>query len=344
MRPAETQADAPASIADEDSFIESEAYWGAHLHPKPPVLTLTCDSADLSVKGGCLRVHEAGKVVIYEPASKTPLAIVFAGWGGNISVPAVRFCVEHKIALIYLTWMHGLMTFVAPQPKMAAALLRAQALADPLPIAKALIKKKVEHSHHVGCLKAGELRAFVAALRPASTLAEVRNIEAHAATLAWDCRQVELKPRGRHVLPVQWRRWTQRVSPLNPGSPRRATHPINAMINISNALLAGRLGAQLAARGASPALGFLHMDKQGSVSRPSLVLDAMEPLRPLQEQRLFKFISQRGFARSDFLRLSSGEVRIVPNLIKTLLQETALPEKDIQGAADFMVALINSSP
>jgi len=52
---------------------------------------------------------------------------------------------------------------------------------------------------------------------------------------------------------------------------------------------AGRLGALLAASGACAAIGFLHVDKLG---RHSLVWDAVEPLRPLVEAKVFVFVKE----------------------------------------------------
>jgi CRISPR/Cas system-associated endonuclease Cas1 len=46
-------------------------------------------------------------------------------------------------------------------------------------------------------------------------------------------------------------------------------------------------------------VGFLHSDKKG---RNSLVWDAIEPLRPAIDKRVFDYIGRHEFARSDFIQ------------------------------------------
>jgi len=109
------------------------------------------------------------------------------------------------------------------------------------------------------------------------------------------------------------------------------------MLNLAYAKEAGRLGSFLAASGASLAIGFLHCDKP---HRHSLMFDALEPLRPLIDAKVRAFIEHNTFDRGDFLRLSTGHVRMVPGLIKLILERTVLPETDIKFATEFMLGLI----
>jgi CRISPR/Cas system-associated endonuclease Cas1 len=74
-------------------------------------------------------------------------------------------------------------------------------------------------------------------------------------------------------------------------------HPINAMLNYAYVVEAGRLARALKAIGFALPIGFLHSDKKG---RNSVVWDAIEPLRPEIDARVFKFIASREFRRSDF--------------------------------------------
>jgi CRISPR/Cas system-associated endonuclease Cas1 len=113
------------------------------------------------------------------------------------------------------------------------------------------------------------------------------------------------------------------------------------MLNLAYAKEAGRLGAILAASGACLAIGFLHCDKP---HRHSLVFDALEPLRPLIDAKVHTFIKSNTFDRGDFLRLSSGHVRMVPSLIKVVLEKTALPASDLVQAARFILDLIRVRP
>jgi CRISPR associated protein Cas1 len=67
------------------------------------------------------------------------------------------------------------------------------------------------------------------------------------------------------------------------------------MLNYAHLVEAGRLARALTAAGFALPIGFLHSDKHG---RNSLVWDAIEPLRPLIDARVFKFIAQRESGRT----------------------------------------------
>jgi CRISPR/Cas system-associated endonuclease Cas1 len=140
------------------------------------------------------------------------------------------------------------------------------------------------------------------------------------------------------VLPA-WlaRPFQHRASGIGQSGARHATDAINAMLNLAYAREAGRLGATLAASGACLAIGFLHVDKP---HRHSLIFDALEPLRPLIDARVRAFIIDNKFDRGDFFRLSTGHVRMVPSLIKIVLEQTALPKSDIASASNLMLGLL----
>jgi CRISPR-associated protein Cas1 len=84
----------------------------------------------------------------------------------------------------------------------------------------------------------------------------------------------------------------------NAFGPKHAARPINAMLNYSYIVEAGRLAKALAAQGLALPIGYLHSDKKG---RSSLVWDAIEPLRPAIDAKVFAFVAEHEFARSDFL-------------------------------------------
>ena len=139
---------------------------------------------------------------------------------------------------------------------------------------------------------------------------------------------------GGPPVPPAWKRYVTRSPMINERSPRRATHPINALLNLAATIAAGRLTAQLAARGACLSIGFLHADKPG---RFSLTYDAIEPLRPFTEAKTFAFSLRQTISLK-----GSNELRIMDNLLATFTQETALSERAIQAAADFALMLIKS--
>jgi hypothetical protein len=84
-------------------------------------------------------------------------------------------------------------------------------------------------------------------------------------------------------------------------------------------------------------IGFLHSDKTG---RNSLVWDCIEPLRPIIDARVFRYIDGREFKRADFVQTTASTYRLERDIITELLTKASLPQADINDAADFMLALI----
>jgi hypothetical protein len=89
----------------------------------------------------------------------------------------------------------------------------------------------------------------------------------------------------------------------------------------------------LTAAGFALPIGFLHSDKHG---RNSLVWDAIEPLRPLIDARVFKFIAQREFVRSDFPQTGRNAHRIDRATIAELLRVSLLSWERHEEAARWM--------
>jgi CRISPR-associated protein Cas1 len=118
---------------------------------------------------------------------------------------------------------------------------------------------------------------------------------------------------------------------------KHASHPINAMLNYAYVVEAGRLAKALAALGLALPIGFLHADKKG---RNSLVWDAIEPLRPAIDARVFAYISSREFARSDFIQNGTHTFRLSRDIISAMLAQVCLPERAVADAADFMLQTI----
>ena len=97
----------------------------------------------------------------------------------------------------------------------------------------------------------------------------------------------------------------------------------------------GRLAKALAAQGSCLSIGFLHSDKKG---RNSLVWDAIEPLRPAIDAKVFAFIEAHEFARRDFPQSGYKVHRISRDVTQLLLHSASLPVRDIDNAAEWMVS------
>jgi CRISPR/Cas system-associated endonuclease Cas1 len=109
------------------------------------------------------------------------------------------------------------------------------------------------------------------------------------------------------------------------------------MLNYCYVVEAGRLAKALTARGLVLPIGYLHSDKKG---RNSLVWDAIEPLRPSIDAKVFAFIEAHEFARSDFPQSGYNVHRLSRDVTQLLLHKASLSSREIEEAAEWMVGTI----
>ena len=210
----EASPDPPAS--DAELYVQSEAYWAEHVAPKPSgVLTLTGDNVALRLKGGGLQITDpqfsGARHLYFAPSARKPNAIVLSGWGGLVTVEALRFCDDYKVALFVLDWMHGLMSVTSPNPKASAGLVRAQCAANAVEVARGLVEEKIRNAHVVGGLSADDAARFIARASQAPTVAEVMQAEAHAAKANFAHVPIEMRWRpGGPPIPPAWKRYVTR--------------------------------------------------------------------------------------------------------------------------------------
>jgi len=296
------------------------------------------------VKGGALVVSDGSERLIYEAGARKPQAIVMTGWGGLVTIEAMRWACDHKVSIVLLDWMRDFLTIVAPPAKTNAALIRAQVLADPLTASRSIVAAKVKAHIRVGAIRQAQGEHFIEQVHAAHSVRDVMVQEAQAARMVW--RKPALEPPA-----IVWRSGSPRVPPMwklpystrkraSGPSPRRAVHPVNSLLNVAFSVTAGRLAAYLAARGVAPSIGFLHSDKPG---RWSLVYDVIEPLRPLIEGRVFGLIGRHQFGSNDFIRANDGSIRLADNLSRVIIAETALSGRILDGAVDWIVGLIRTA-
>ena len=309
--------------------------WRERSRVKPRILSLSAGGG-LRVKASSLIAFDGPLTLTYSPASKPPLAIVLSAAGGFVSVEAIRFCARAGVAVIALDRAHGFLALMSGAPKASATTLRMQVRADPMPMARAIVAAKIGALARAGALT--RIEQFMSALDRAAGLDQIRNVEAQASRVEWQDTPALQWERG--PVPSDWRSpWLMRTR-LDAKGKRAARHPINAMLNAAFAVTAGRLAAYIAAAGLSPAIGFLHADKPG---RWSLAWDAIEPLRPTIEARLFRFVARERFAPDDFIRAPDGSLRLAPGLLSAVLNECAPPSEPLAQCVRWLARLIAST-
>jgi CRISPR-associated protein Cas1 len=329
------------AVSDAAADAESDAFWEGRLKIKPSVITTEADSAGLSTQGGSLHVRDGQRRLRYDPGSRMPSAIVMAGWGGVVTIEALRFCASHGIAIIVLDWMRELMTVMPARPSDSAALLRAQAYADPLPIAVRIVQAKIAAAAKAGAINTSNAVRFIEAASQTLSVQEAIIVEAQAARLAWPNLPTLSWRVGSPRIPAQWKQPppARSRSIREARSKRHATHPLNALLNAVFSVTSGRIVTALAARGAHPAIGYLHADRRG---RFSLAFDTIEPLRPYIEKSVFAFVCKHQFSAADFIRIKDGpgSIRLGSNLLRAVIAECAPSRAAIDDAARAMIALI----
>jgi hypothetical protein len=318
-----------------------------------PVLVIGPDAA-LRVRGGALDVeHGSGKDRVHvriDVDEPKPAAILFDAHGEFLTGEAIRWCARYAIPLILPNGPGRAILFYESaleadgagegvNGKHAArildvgpSLVRAQALADPVPVARAIVSAKLKASAE--SVPAIDKRPWSLRLDEARSVAEIVTIEARIAAAYWRAfRDLGLRERKGGDLPRSWLRFANRQKGAQFLGSKHASHPINAMLNYAYVVEAGRLARALTAAGFALPIGFLHSDKHG---RNSLVWDAIEPLRPLIDARVFKFIAQREFVRSDFPQAGRNAHRIDRAIIAELLRVSLLSWERHEDAARWM--------
>jgi hypothetical protein len=194
---------------------------------------------------------------------------------------------------------------------------------------------------------AGEVAILEDALRAESDPAKVLMLEAKAGVAYWQAWSdmpvsfARQRPGGfskdgrwRESLPVpeHWLRFGRRSSMLT-AKPWRATDPANACLNLAYALLRCETTIALAAQSLDPGHGLFHNDADG---RPSLSLDAMEPIRPLADAYVASFLSQSSFLLRDFTQTADGELRLSHPLRQHLGRCAALFREPCERVAAWL--------
>ena len=116
-------------------------------------------------------------------------------------------------------------------------------------------------------------------LPSAESIESVRLIESQAARAywqAWSDVPIRWPRKDERRVPEHWKRFGSRISPLT-HSPRLASSPPNALLNLLYALLESESRLSAAAMGLDPGIGCLHVD---TPNRDSLACDIMEADTP----------------------------------------------------------------
>jgi CRISPR-associated endonuclease Cas1 len=257
--------------------------------------------------------------------------LVAIGSDGFISLAALRWLADQDSAFVMLERDGTVLATTGPVRPSDARLRRAQALAvnsgTALKINCELITQKLMGQARVvreqlqDTTTAELISGFQSQLAEADTQETIRSLEALAGGAywaAWRHLPITYPRNDLPRVPEHWRVFGNRKSMLS-GSQRRATNPVNAMLNYLYAILESEARLAAAAMGLDPGLGMLHVD---TPNRDSLACDLMEPIRPKIDAYVLDWFTRQPLKREWFFEQRDGNCRLMgPFAVR--LSETA---------------------
>jgi CRISPR-associated protein Cas1 len=164
-------------------------------------------------------------------------------------------------------------------------------------------------------------------------VSELRLLEARSAVAyfrAWYATSLLWRTSVRHPIPDEWRTVGPRFTRVYATGSCNASHPVNAILNYTYAVLQSQVQIRLVAEGYDPMLGVMHADRDGA---PAFVFDMMEPERPKVDRAVLAFLRSEALHPADFTIREDGVVRLQPELArhiaKLTMQSKKLPREDV---------------
>ncbi|MBS0477856.1 MAG: CRISPR-associated endonuclease Cas1, partial [Proteobacteria bacterium] len=138
---------------------------------------------------------------------------------------------------------------------------------------------------------------------------------ASAYFASWNGMPISWTGTKRRPIPDGWQTYSGRSSLATGVKPenRNASHPVNAMLNYAYAVKLAQLQIQAIADGYDPTMGIMHNGRRGN---PALILDLIEPQRPIVDAAILKLIRNQSFAAADFIIRRDGACRLSPQLAR----------------------------
>ena len=323
---------------------------------KQGVLTVWGYGIRVQVNGGHLILHDGiadERRTIRLPRVNHGLKrLVMIGSDGFITLEALRWISDVGAAFVMLDRRGKVLAITGPVSSSDAKLRRAQALAlgngTALKISKELISQKLAGQELLvrdmlhDPATADAIARFRDKLPSAESIEVVRLIEAQAAKLywqAWSDVPIRWPRKGERLVPEHWKRFGSRISPLT-HSPRLASSPPNALLNLLYALLESESRLSAAAMGLDPGLGCLHVD---TANRDSLACDIMEPIRPKCDAFVLHWLQSEPLRRSDFWEDRNGNCRIASSLAIKLFETSDTWRRLVAPVAEYVAQEIWSS-
>lgn len=307
-------------------------------------LILCGHGVSLRIQNGSLVIRDGFTHYPQEQAShrffcgdlSLPPRIILIDGSGTLSFDVLTWLSEQGVSLVRIDWSGGAASvlagpgYAADRDKVRWQETTRDDPARQVAFSVGLIQRKLECSLVAIAETAPHSNAQQVALdrtrqnldrlqsSPPQTLKALLGLEADTAAryfAAWHGAPLQWRGSSRHPIPDAWRTIGSRSSGRKgtQATNRRATHPVNAMLNYAYAVLQARVQNQVVADGYDPTIGIMHGAYRG---KPGFVLDMMEPDRPKIDAAVLSFAQSETFTGSDFTIRSDGVCRLSPQLAR----------------------------
>lgn len=342
------------AISNSDDWAIQSEYWISETaklqkprllrerNSNPLILTghgtsLRIDKGVLVIREGFTHFPQKQNVRSYFKGDlELPRIIMLLDGSGSISFDVLDWLSEQSVALARINWS-GEISIVASSNGFASNQTKIdwqrETLACPLrrlEFVQNLIQKKLENSlstlkMHLPMHRDTEMainraeRGIVELNQPLTDLQQVRAIEGECASLyfrSWRNLVPQWRTSKRYPVPDHWLKYRGRsaIHECQPAN-RRASDPINAMLNYAYAVKHAQLQIRAIAEGYSPLLGIMHRHKRSSAS---YILDILEPERPKVDAAILDFVQSHTFSGADFILRKDGTCRLSPQLARVI--------------------------
>ena len=315
---------------------------------------LRINHGSLEVRNGFTHYPQKSEIFRLFPGDRDmPSRIIMLGGSGSISLDVLSWLANQMVPLIQLDYRGNVIaaighTGIGHDPALVDLQISAlQSDARSIEIAAWLIGKKLQATLQTmsGCLPASELRETAISVitegmnrlgRPWDLTKEsLMGIEGKSARLyfdAWRALPISWKGTARRPIPEAWLSIGARRGEQN-HSNRFARHPVQAMLNYAYAVVESALRIEVAKVGLDMTIGLLH---QSRYERPALIMDLIEPIRPVADRIILDLICSNTFSPVDFTIGSDGTVRLHPQLARVVVDRIGTPSALDPLVAEFM--------
>ena len=293
---------------------------------------------------------------IFRGDRNAPSRIVMLGGSGAITLDVLSWLADQNIPIVQLDNRGNVVTAIGHSglghdPALARLQLD-QSRSEPqtIEIGAWLIRKKLLASREtmMACLPDSVLRKSADACvteainqlgRPWELSKNaLLGLEGKCALFYFDAwRTVPIKWKGtsRKPIPESWLSIGFRRGENN-HSNRFARHPVQAMVNYGYAVVESLIRIEVARVGLDMTVGFLH---QSRYERPALIMDLIEPIRPLVDRVILELVRSNTFSPADFVITADGTVRLHPQLGRALVARIGAPSTIRPLIASFLAKI-----